>query len=85
MVAWEADPRTFQIYSTKKKCGMGFGKAVRKQADSRLNQVVFEAEVKRLIRQELEKVMAASSSSPSVKLQLIARLREENKHEEKVG
>ena len=64
---------------------MGFGKAVRKEAASRLNQVLFEAEVKRLIRQELEKFIAGSSSPSSVKLQLMARLDEENKTEERVG
>jgi hypothetical protein len=47
---------------------MKFDKEVCKQAESRLNQVLFEAEVKRLIRQEVDKFMAANLLSPPVKL-----------------
>jgi hypothetical protein len=46
---------------------MKFDKEVCKQAESRLNQVLFEAEVRRLIRQEVEKFMAASLTIPQVK------------------
>jgi hypothetical protein len=51
---------------------MKFDQEVCKQAESRLNQVFFEAEVRRLIRQEVEKFMAASLTPP-----LIAHLNEE--------
>jgi hypothetical protein len=47
---------------------MKFDKEVRKEAESCLNQVLLEAEVKRLIRQEVEKFMAASLTNPPVKL-----------------
>ena len=46
---------------------MKFDKELCKEAESRLNQVLFEAEVKRLIRQEVDKFMAASLTTPPVK------------------
>ena len=56
---------------------MKFDKEVCKQAESCLNQVLFEAEVKRLIRQEVDKFIAASLTTHPVKLQSIANLNEE--------
>ena len=63
---------------------MGFDKAIRKQAESRLNEVVFEAEVQRLIRQEVGKLIAASCEFSPVKWQAIANLNEEKKGTEKL-
>ena len=56
---------------------MKFDKELCKEAESRLNQVLFEAEVKRLIRQEVDKCISASRTTPVVKLQFIANLKEE--------
>jgi hypothetical protein len=47
---------------------MKFDKELCKEAESRLNQVLFEAEVQRLIRQEVDKFMAASLTNAHEKL-----------------
>ena len=52
---------------------MKFDREVCRQAESRLNHVLFEAEVRRLIRQEVAKLMAAGLTPP-VKLESIANL-----------
>ena len=56
-----------------------FGREARKQAELSLNKVLFDEEVRRLIKQEVARFMAGSPTDPPMKEHLIGNLKEKGR------